>query len=92
MFQGHFPGDAIAPGYCLLELISEVLTASAHKPTIKTIQQAKFHHPLRPGDCLDIDICLEPATPTGLPCEAMLRCGDQLILEFSGTFAESQYG
>ena len=92
MFRGHFPGDAIAPGYCLLELILGVLMASGQVCMFKTIELAKFHLPVCPGDRLDVDIQLLPGETNGFACVAAVRRGDQLVLEFSGLLAASQNG
>ncbi len=92
VFQGHFPGDAIAPGYCLLNLILDTLMAGGHALEFKTIDWAKFYHPVLPGDVLDVDIHIQPHAAGGFACEATLRLRDQLILDFSGSLAESQNG
>ncbi|MFT7652902.1 MAG: 3-hydroxymyristoyl/3-hydroxydecanoyl-(acyl carrier protein) dehydratase [Candidatus Azotimanducaceae bacterium] len=54
-YPHHFPDHTLVPGYLLLELIGEVLTAA----DIHTcgVRQAKFLLPVYPGElaCLNID-------------------------------------
>ncbi len=90
MFRGHFPGDAIAPGYCLLELILDLLTASGCPLAFKTIHIAKFHQPVVPGDRLDVDIQLQPGTADVFAVDAVLRRSDQIVLELSGVLSATQ--
>ncbi len=92
VFRGHFPGDAIAPGYCLLDLILDVLTASGHALTFKTIDWAKFYQPVLPGDVVTVNIHLSSNPADQFACEATLRLRDQLILDFSGSLTLRQNG
>jgi 3-hydroxyacyl-[acyl-carrier-protein] dehydratase len=54
---GHFPGNPIIPGAVLLReivaaIMSEQQGGDAHGPL--EIRSAKFHHPVRPGDTVDV--------------------------------------
>lgn len=92
VFRGHFPGDAIVPGYCLLDLILDVLTTSGHAMIFKTIDWAKFYQPVLPGDVVEVNIRIAPSAVGEFACEAALRLRDQLILDFSGSLAMCQNG
>lgn len=46
---GHFPGDPIVPGAVLLD---EVVNAIC--PGAARLENAKFHHPVRPGEALTV--------------------------------------
>ena len=53
---GHFPGNPILPGALLLAEAVRMIEAAAgaHFSSCK-IKNAKFLHPVRPGDCVWID-------------------------------------
>lgn len=48
---GHFPGNPIIPGACLLsEALRAIESALGCRLTLCEIGSAKFFHPVRPGD------------------------------------------
>ena len=49
-FKGHFPGDPILPGVCVIDAVL-VLLEDAFKQalTLRKVVSAKFHSPIRPG-------------------------------------------
>jgi 3-hydroxyacyl-[acyl-carrier-protein] dehydratase len=58
-FQGHFPGVPIMPGVLILEALAQAggilvhLKGSGEKIAILlSVNQAKFRHPVKPGDVL----------------------------------------
>jgi 3-hydroxyacyl-[acyl-carrier-protein] dehydratase len=58
-FQGHFPQTPIMPGVLILEALAQTggilvhLKGSDHKTAILlNVNQAKFRHPVKPGDVL----------------------------------------
>ena len=61
---GHFPGNPIIPGALLLEL---VLRAAAPEGTAE-IRAAKFLHPVRPGDRIQIRWRLLESGDTAFEC------------------------
>ncbi|WP_461451718.1 hotdog family protein [Mucilaginibacter sp.] len=51
IFKGHFPGEPVVPGACLLQLIKEVLEeASATTLQLKKADQLKFINMIVPGN------------------------------------------
>jgi acyl-coenzyme A synthetase/AMP-(fatty) acid ligase len=71
---GHFPGDAIVPGAVLLD---ELVAAIVPNGWIGTIETAKFHHPVRPGDTLTVTHRTDGAA-TRFECR--LSGSEQLVL------------
>src|SRR5437667_6694064 len=68
-FRDHFPGYPIVPGVLVLESLAQLggrlLEASVRKathkrilPVLAKVEQAKFLHPVRPGDRLDVEVDL----------------------------------
>lgn len=65
-FQGHFPGLPIMPGVLIVEalaqtgaiLMSKSLDVDVERHTIffMSVDRARFRHPVRPGDVLQMDV------------------------------------
>ena len=87
MFKGHFPGDPIAPGYCLLELVLEILQSFGFPLEFKTIQSAKFHLPVRPGDECTMEIHLTHQTHDTFAADGTLQRENQPVLEVTAVLA-----
>ena len=57
-FQGHFPDAPIMPGVLILEALAQTGGVLVHLKTsgkiavLLNVNQAKFRHPVRPGDIL----------------------------------------
>lgn len=58
IFNGHFPGNPVVPGACLIQIIQEVL--NSHKPKKKfelsEAKTIKFLSPLSPEDNQNIKL------------------------------------
>ena len=55
--DGHFPGDPMLPGACLLDLVIDALTGAGVLAAAgpRGLAVAKFLAPVRPGDSVRID-------------------------------------
>jgi 3-hydroxyacyl-[acyl-carrier-protein] dehydratase len=78
-FAGHFPGSPILPGVVLLQAVMQELldgphSCDAHEAWV--IEQAKFLHPVSPGDCLTLQVL-----PNSGRFDFEVRLGDTLVLK-----------
>ncbi len=51
---GHFPSNPIIPGALLLDEIVAILVSPVLPDKKITIRSAKFFHPVRPGDAVNL--------------------------------------
>lgn len=61
-FNGHFPGAPIMPGVLILEALAQTGAVFIHYrdhakriPVLLNIKNAKFRHPVKPGDVIIMD-------------------------------------
>ena len=85
IFEGHFPGQPVVPGVCMLQLIKEVAeTALSRSLFLKQVAQVKFLQVLVPAYHQNIALRIE--WKPGLVFNASLKEGEQTIMKMSGTF------
>jgi 3-hydroxyacyl-[acyl-carrier-protein] dehydratase len=67
--EGHFPGDPIVPGAVLLDEILAALERShGRRASAWAVKSAKFLHPVRPGDELEIEFTVAPGGDVRFQC------------------------
>jgi 3-hydroxyacyl-[acyl-carrier-protein] dehydratase len=80
-FQGHFPGNPILPGVCLIEAVLGVLESAQGKPLrLKKIASAKFREPVKPGQAIVIE-CASAADAGGLKINAQVTSAGARVAE-----------
>jgi hypothetical protein len=64
-FEGHFPGFPVLPGVATIDVTLEAIRRVLGKSELrlKTLQNAKFLRPIRPGDSIEINLLSDEAHP-----------------------------
>ncbi len=66
---GHFPGNPIIPGALLLAETMRVIGGAAGlRPGACNVTSAKFFHPVRPGDTVEIEFSISPQEGIRFQC------------------------
>ena len=89
-FQGHFPGEKIMPGGLIIEAMTQA--GCVYFYYSKDLQgkdlvyhlakiDARFHHPVVPGDQLRIEVSSVKLLPKTGIIRAEVRVGDKLVAE-----------
>ena len=75
-FEGHFPGNPIVPGVCLIEL-SRVLgeQAAGRDLILEEISLCKFRRPVMAGMTADCKLLLRPLDDSAFMIQTDIRTG-----------------
>lgn len=79
IFEGHFPGQPILPGVCMMQLVKELLeSADQKKYQIETAGNMKFLNVIDPtvNDHINASILIEQRNEQGLKINASLFAGE----------------
>ncbi len=83
-FQGHFPGNALLPGFLHIELVLDIL--QSHSPPIEllAVRSAKFLRPVFPDEIIDVNLSFEPDGSIAAELHVSGAAVSELVLEVSG--------
>jgi 3-hydroxyacyl-[acyl-carrier-protein] dehydratase len=103
-FVGHFPGKPIMPGVLIIEAMAQaaaVFLIDENKYDMSnqliyftSIDNAKFRHPVVPGDALHLHVEIVHARSTVWKMEGRAIVGDKVVAEstFSAMLVENKNG
>ncbi len=93
-FQGHFPDAPIMPGVLILEALAQAGGVLVHLrgnrekiAVLLSVNNAKFRHPVRPGDVLILRCEGIHFSSKGGKVHAQAMCGEKLACEAEIGFA-----
>ncbi len=86
IFQGHFPGNPVTPGVCMLQICKELTEEATQKSlTIKSCKNIKFTALINPftDPEIHIDFQIKRETPTVFKITGHAQFGDTLAFKIS---------
>ena len=84
IFKGHFPGQPILPGVCMLEMISEITGSHLQQSLrIKSAPLIKFLNMIDPrkDSLIQFEILYDP-TPEKIPTQGKIYSGSMVFMKF----------
>jgi len=90
VFKGHFPGNPILPGVCMIQMIKDVFSdAKDIKAHLTTIHQVKFLELIVPeaGTILTLHLHWTAAGPGQWQVQAGMIRGENVFCKFKGVFS-----
>ncbi len=78
-FQGHFPGNPILPGACLIEAAIQLISTGVRQNLILAeVERVKFFSPVKPGDEVKLDFNVI-SMPDGIIANGTMISGSRKI-------------
>lgn len=90
IFDGHFPGQPVVPGACMLQVVKDVLeTALGHPVQLQKAGNIKFVSMIVPSlnDMIQLDISCKPIDD-GINVTAKLVSNDVICFKLQGIFVK----
>jgi 3-hydroxyacyl-[acyl-carrier-protein] dehydratase len=81
-FEGHFPGEAILPGFVHVQVAVELLARVRAGAVLTGVESAKFTRAILPGEEIVVELVRAGEGREGLGYEAMLRVGGEVCSRF----------
>ncbi|GAB3910846.1 3-hydroxyacyl-ACP dehydratase [Mucilaginibacter boryungensis] len=89
IFSGHFPGQPIVPGACMLQIVKEVLAKALGTPVqLKKADNLKFIAPVDPRMAGDTELKISYKNlETGIQVNAQLNVNGVTCFKMQGIFS-----
>lgn len=89
IFEGHFPGQPVLPGVCMVQIIKELVeTATGKTWTMSQSDYLKFLSPIIPADgqAIEATVTMEQKEQDELFVTGTLLCDEQVCFKSKATF------
>ncbi len=88
IFEGHFPGNPVVPGVCMIQIVKETMEALQNeKLLLHKGHQLKFLRLIVPEAEQPIVLLMDwKADQGGYRTQAQLRSGQDILFKFNGSF------
>lgn len=88
IFKGHFPGQPVVPGACMLQIVKEILSAGLNTDFhLKKADNLKFIAPVDPRVTDDLQLKITYKTlDTGLQVNASMSANEVVCFKMQGVF------
>lgn len=88
IFTGHFPGNPVMPGVCMIQIIKELLEKALDKELFMvTSSNIKFMALVNPEENPELDIQLDYTEDAdGYRLKSTAKIGDTVALKFTGHY------
>jgi len=89
IFKGHFPGNPVVPGVCMVQMIKEILQSLFDQEyTMKAASQLKFLAIINPEQIkmLDVELNISKKDPGGLEVSGTFHKNDLVFLKYKAAF------
>ena len=90
IFNGHFPGNPVVPGVCMVQMVKDILKHIFQKEfTMKQASQLKFLAILNPNEVLQLNVGLSilKEDESGLTVSGTFQKGELVFLKYKATFS-----
>jgi 3-hydroxyacyl-[acyl-carrier-protein] dehydratase len=91
IFEGHFPGQPVVPGVCLMQMVQEVMELALGGGPLRLVRadQMKFIMPIDPGKTGELEMKLDwdRKEEGAVQVTASFSDGGKLCFKFNGVFA-----
>ena len=89
IFQGHFPGQPVLPGACMLQMVKEILQGEMHiSLQLKKAAVMKFLEMITPHEnkLLQVHINYQQQAETFFHINAFIKCDEKTYFKFNGIY------
>ena len=91
IFRGHFPGQPVVPGACMLQIVKEILEVGLKQSLrLKKADQLKFLTMIDPTNTpsMQLEIAYKQLDENTISATAKLLNGEIVCFKFQGTFSK----
>ncbi|HTE01722.1 MAG TPA: hypothetical protein VK668_20680 [Mucilaginibacter sp.] len=91
IFKGHFPGQSVVPGACMLQIVKDVLEMTFKHPVrLKKADHLKFMTMVDPTNTwsVQLDIAYKMLDENTISVTAKLLNDEVVCFKFQGTFSK----